>query len=174
MRNGGATIEGVFINDGISSFEKYLALSTNNQLVTEPVGDIVNVVSTGPFNLNPGEHKVLSFAVISATNFNELGQLGASAQQFYNQTVIPLSLPIEDLQIGIFPNPANELVNISADNSFGEYKVTMLDLMGKVVKSFSGQNKLMKIPTLDLKSGLYIVKIESKEHNKAYTISIQH
>ncbi len=174
MRNGGATIEGVFINDGISSFEKYLALSTNNQLVTEPVGDIVNVVSTGPFNLNPGEHKVLSFAVISATNFNELGQLGASAQQFYNQTVIPLSLPIEDLQIGIFPNPANELVNISADNSFGEYNVTMLDLMGKVVKSFSGQNKLLKIPTLDLKSGLYIVKIESKEHNKAYTISIQH
>ena len=174
MRNGGATIEGVFINDGISSFEKYLALSTNNQLVTEPVGDIVNVVSTGPFNLNPGEHKVLSFAVISATNFIELGQLGASAQQFYNQTVIPLSLPIEDLQIGIFPNPANEMVNISVNNSFGNYQVTMLDFTGKVVKAFSGQNKLMKIPTLDLKSGLYVVKIDSKEHNKAYTISIQH
>jgi len=174
MRNGGSTVEGVVINDGFSSFEKYLTLSTNNQLVTEPIGDIVNVVSTGPFNLNPGENKVISFAFINATNINELGQLGVSAQQFYNQTVIPLSLPIKDFQIGIFPNPADEMVNISVFNSFGNYKVTMLDFTGKVVKSFSDQNKIMKIQTSDLNSGLYIVKIETKEYNKAYTISIQH
>jgi len=174
MRNGGATIEGVFIADGISSFEKYLALSTNNQLVAEPIGDIVNVVSTGPFNLNPGENKTISFAIMSAKDINELGQIGALAQQFYNETVVPLSLHFDNNEIGIFPNPANENISISVNNSISSYNLQIVDLTGKVLKSFSGLNRSINLNTSDLNAGLYIAKFQSKEFNKAYTISIQH
>jgi subtilisin family serine protease len=174
MRNGGSSIEGVFINDGISSFEKYLTLSTNNQLINEPVGDIVNVVSTGPFNLNPGEHKLLSFALISSTGIDELGLLGASAQQFYNETVVPLSTKETKIEIGIFPNPSNQNINIAIYESTDTFNLRITDLLGKQVKWISDINKQYAVDVSDLKSGLYILKIESNSVNQAYTISIQH
>jgi subtilisin family serine protease len=174
MRSGGSTVEGVFINDGFSSFEKYLALSTNNQLITEPVGDIVNVVSTGPFNLNPGESKLISFAVISAKNINEIGQTAALSQQFYNETIIPLSIPESKSDINVFPNPANEYLSISTNDSFSKFNVKILEITGKEIKSLYGLTNNSKIETSALYAGLYILKIESKNFNKTYTISIQH
>jgi hypothetical protein len=174
MRNGGSTVEGVFINDGLSSFEKYLSLSTNNQLVTEPIGDIVNVVSTGPFNLNAGENKTISFSILSATDLDELAQLGALSQQFYNQTVLPLSVSNSKSEIGIFPNPANESFSIRIPEPLSNFNLQILDLTGKEIKSFYNLNNDTKIETSELNCGLYLLKLETKDFKKAYTISIQH
>ena len=174
MRNGGSTIEGVFINDGISSFEKYLALSTNNQLSIEPIGDIVNVVSTGPFNLNPAEHKIIAFAIFSTTDFNEIAQIGTSAQQFYNEIAVPLNIPQQNTEIGIFPNPANESFTVSGNNSFNNFNLQLLDLTGKELRNYARVKNHIIIPTFELNSGLYFLKVQSKEINKTYTISIQH
>lgn len=174
MKNGGSTIEGVYINDGISSFEKYLALSTNNQLSIEPIGDIVNVVSTGPFNLNPGEHKIIAFAIFSTTNFNEVAQIGANAQQFYNEIAVPLNIPKQNIEIGIFPNPTNESFTVSGNDSFNNFNLQLLDLTGKELRNYAGVKNHIIIQTFELNSGLYFLKVQSKEINKTYTISIQH
>lgn len=174
MKNGGSTIEGVYINDGISSFEKYLALSTNNQLSIEPIGDIVNVVSTGPFNLNPGEHKIIAFAIFSTTNFNEVAQIGANAQQFYNEIAVPLNIPKQNIEIGIFPNPTNESFTVSGNDSFNNFNLQLLDLTGKELRNYAGVKNHIIISTFELNSGLYFLKVQSKEINKTYTISIQH
>jgi hypothetical protein len=100
--------------------------------------------------------------------------LGALSQQFYNQTVLPLSVSNSKSEIGIFPNPANESFSIRIPEPLSNFNLQILDLTGKEIKSFYNLNNDTKIETSELNCGLYLLKLETKDFKKAYTISIQH
>ncbi len=66
----------------------------------------------------------------------------------------------------IFPNPSNGVVTISASPLFSDCKVTVLNLLGKEVKSilYSDLNKVSKtIDLTDLDKGIYIIRCKSEK-----------
>ena len=79
-----------------------------------------------------------------------------------DNTGIP-SIKTDELPIDIYPNPAfsQTTVNFNFTESISG-DINIIDFSGKIVKSykFSGQN--MKLKLNDLTSGVYLIKLESK------------
>lgn len=59
----------------------------------------------------------------------------------------------------IYPNPANNLLNIKTDAQFD--KVDIADLMGRIVQSFVISNSIEKIDISSMPAGLYYIKLHS-------------
>ena len=78
----------------------------------------------------------------------------------------------------VFPNPANEKVQVKLTNSINGYE--LIDQTGKIVKqdlkpialSISGQ--VLTIDTKELATGVYILKIYSGNESVSSKLSIQH
>lgn len=64
-------------------------------------------------------------------------------------------LPQSDVRV--FPNPADELINISTKHPIQQ--IDILDLNGRLIKSFSGTTT---IHLGDLKNGLYFIRVKQK------------
>ena len=84
-----------------------------------------------------------------------------------SQSSIAQALSIEEVSginsIKIYPNPANEFINIAFDGSNGDYNITIADMLGRTVitKSyedlFGSQN--IELPISQLNAGHYIINI---------------
>lgn len=64
----------------------------------------------------------------------------------------------------VFPNPAQNLVNISFDSEINEMRtIELYDASGRVIssRSVSGNELLVSIVTSDLKNGLYLLRCQS-------------
>ncbi len=64
-------------------------------------------------------------------------------------------------KLSIYPNPANNLLNISLPDSINTLKATiqLIDIYGKVVKKITTVSKSNTIPMYSLPSGMYLVEI---------------
>lgn len=72
----------------------------------------------------------------------------------------------------IFPNPANDELNVQLNEKIREAQVSILDQSGRVHKVFSiNQVKDFKI-NLDLERGLYILHIQQKSETQAITFAV--
>ena len=73
--------------------------------------------------------------------------------------------------ITIFPNPSSDYINIRIDENLTIKTITLFDLKGKVLKSFNKNNKSFIIN--DLKSGFYLLKINTEEGTIAKKLLIK-
>ena len=65
------------------------------------------------------------------------------------------------LKIEVFPNPANEQLQIKYDsNSDSPQKISITDLSSRVLKTFSGSQQSQNIDVKDLPSGLYFISFQ--------------
>ena len=83
-----------------------------------------------------------------------------SESTIQNYTVSP-STGIDDNQqnkVTVYPNPFGETLNIKVESS-GLTKVTVMDIIGKVVYSAEFADKAYPINTSNLKTGIYILKV---------------
>lgn len=73
----------------------------------------------------------------------------------------------EELIFGIFPNPANEVLNIQGDFS-GDAEVVIMDGAGRIINSSNVSNN--KVDVSNLMSGVYFVKVtaEGKTSTKTF------
>lgn len=78
-------------------------------------------------------------------------------------------LSIEELEannFNVYPNPANDIVNVSFDAADGDYSIMILDLQGRAVTSeyrnTSKGEQTITIPVSDLAKGSYLVAISSE------------
>lgn len=62
----------------------------------------------------------------------------------------------------IYPNPANDIVNISKNNNIDIKSVTITDINGRVVKEIVA-NEIAAISIADLTAGVYLLKIVTAE-----------
>jgi hypothetical protein len=62
----------------------------------------------------------------------------------------------------IYPNPANSEVTISVDNKYHVQSIQMMDITGREVKNLTANN-VVNINISDLKSGYYILNIQTTE-----------
>ncbi len=74
------------------------------------------------------------------------------------------SLSVDDFDNGnvsVYPNPSNDRVFITTTQSFGDVKLSVIDLNGRVVIERNGQlNGQLELSIGDLQSGIYILSIQ--------------
>ncbi|MEN8815775.1 MAG: T9SS type A sorting domain-containing protein [Nonlabens sp.] len=69
---------------------------------------------------------------------------------------------LNDVTVNVYPNPATDVLNItSSAQQFTS--VNIVDLNGRLVKSFEVESNVVNANIQDLKSGLYIVNISNNE-----------
>ena len=79
---------------------------------------------------------------------------------------------IEGQLFSVYPNPAENFFNIqSSENS--PYTATLMNVSGQIIKTYSGYKQL-QIPTDELASGCYHVKIDGEESSSMIQLMVQH
>lgn len=130
-----------------------------------------------------GSGEVKFYAVGNATNGNnstsgdKVYSATASVFEFNSSSIADENIQIQE--IIVFPNPTNEIINVSL-NMMKESDVNfvLIDLSGKVIASTSLQNVTGKInQTLnfpgDISKGLYLLHIKSEDISRTEKIFIQ-
>lgn len=136
---GGAGGVDLYTN-GYGEDEKYTTLSTGRATAGYTTGtgnDVCDVVSTGPFNVNPGDSVVVAFALIAGDDLADLQNSAVDAQDMYDNQV---PLGIVQAQYGSavlsqsYPNPAGTASTISFNlPQAGKADLRLYDVMGREV-----------------------------------------
>ena len=64
----------------------------------------------------------------------------------------------------VYPNPANNVLNLSVKNGFAINEITMSDINGRTVKTITNSlNSEMEINVSDLTSGVYMLNVKTDE-----------
>ncbi|HRB54407.1 MAG TPA: T9SS type A sorting domain-containing protein, partial [Bacteroidia bacterium] len=181
---------GVDATSDFTNSEKYTTLSTSRAQAgnTLPAGnDVIQVVSSGPFNLAGGDSITVAFALIAGDSLADIQQSAANAQIKYDGILTSVQENIahgsETQLLNPYPNPnsGNEL-NIPfyiAKNQINSVNISLTDMTGRTVvdlqniQTISGMN-IQTVNMAGLSNGIYLIKLESA--GKIYTgkISVQH
>lgn len=73
-------------------------------------------------------------------------------------------------EITIYPNPANNVLNINIPNTYVGSSWAILDGMGRIIKKGVLKSNQERIKTVDIERGSYYLKIYSETYNKTYPL----
>jgi len=73
--------------------------------------------------------------------------------------------PKEATTFKFYPNPANTIINMQLENSFGEYKVSILNLNGVVVKETIIPQGASTLDIKELNTGMYLIQLQDQDGN---------
>lgn len=147
---------------------KYTALSTNRATAggAGTGNDVMDCVSSGPFNINNGDSVTVAFALIAGDDLNDLIASAGNAQILYNGLVgVNNYAPIAQMGMTVFPNPASVSANIQfyvPADAKGDLK--LFDVSGREIAVLlnSEMNAGLRTFTLDatsLSNGIYFVRL---------------
>ena len=99
---------------------------------------------------------------ISATSFGD--QLYGAIEITSTGNALAIE-ELETMNLNVYPNPANDVVNVSFEATEGDYAVVIMDLQGRQVTSeYHNTSKgvqVISIPVTDLAKGSYLVSIST-------------
>lgn len=72
---------------------------------------------------------------------------------------------VENSNMSIYPNPANDIVNVSINGVEGNVNVQIVDINGRTVKEVSGNAQSMNIEVGNLSRGTYFVRMTGENVN---------
>lgn len=128
---------GVDASNGISTAEKYTTLSTNRPVAggTGTGNDVIDVVSTGPFNLAPGDSVTVAFALIAGDDLSDLQSGAAQAQVKYTLATGVEEDDLASITIGpAYPNPTNGIITLPFHHAQDdELLLQIIDATGRLV-----------------------------------------
>ena len=169
---------GIDLSDNFTTQEKFISLSTGRgQAGTNSNGtDIISVVSSGPYNLSPGDSAIIAFALLAGNNIEDLKETAVAAQTKYDSEVLPLHTislkPREELLLGVaYPNPAIDrvtlefvlpqaaLVSISLYNSLGQEAAILLSQYME-----NGKHSI-QADINNFANGIYLIKLTADGHS---------
>lgn len=106
---------GADLSNGYTEAEKYQTLSTNRSAAggTGTGNDVIDVVSTGPFTLAPGDSVTVAFALLAGSDLTDLQSSATAAQVKYDLLTGLADAPAGGIVVAnAWPNPATGHVNI--------------------------------------------------------------
>lgn len=159
--------------DGYSNADKYLSLSTFRQdggTSAATGNDIIQIVSTGPFNLANNDSVKVAFALIAGEDLSMIQASADAAQIRYDNlstgmTEIPMSGAFSLSQS--YPNPANNQSTISfVLPQANETELSIYTTMGEKVKSvvsekLNGGKYSVTVDLSQLSAGNYFYRLQS-------------
>ena len=87
------------------------------------------------------------------------------------QLLVGMTPIAEDNLISIYPNPANDFINIAAVNKVE--KISVYNTMGQLVNVIEPNDNILKYDMSDLQNGFYIMQVQTAKGIVAKTISKQ-
>lgn len=131
-----------------STSKKYTSLSTNRYLagVSGTVttgGDIIEVVSSGPFNIVAGDSVKVAFALIAGDDLADIKKSADSAQYHYSPPITTNVNNIikNEVSAVVFPNPTNNDLNFVINTYKSEnIDIVLINTLGQTVKHISYSN----------------------------------
>jgi serine protease len=161
------------ITDGFTAQEKYTALkSVRHQAGMSALGNNVSdMVSSGPFLLQPGDSVTLAFALVAAEQLDDLKASAHRAKQKYYPVEGTEELTADSIRnIKVFPNPAESVLNVSLNTDTpGELCLKILDVTGKEIMSrkysvYSCGWNTFTVNTLTMAAGMYFIETGSPSY----------
>ena len=155
---------------GFTKKDKYTTLSTPRLSAgdTSAIGnDIANVMSSGPYSINPGDSVKVAFALLAGDNLNDLQVSSDTAFLRYNG-YLPLGTGINNLSLqnfAVYPNPAANTLNFVFSSTQSENATLLLvNALGQCVKTMplsipSNTAHTLSIDVSDLAAGAYMYKV---------------
>ena len=129
---------GLDLSNGFDTNEKYTALSTNRATAggTAAGNDVIDVVSSGPFTIAPGDSVVVAFALIAGNELNDLQSGAQQAQIKYNLVTSLQENSAAGMSVAAaYPNPSTGQVILPLMlSSAGNLSLELYDAMGKLMQ----------------------------------------
>ncbi len=79
---------------------------------------------------------------------------------------------MEDNSFKFYPNPTKDIINIEFKNNLNPKIIKLFNLLGNVIREVSLTNNKATINVQDLSKGIYILKMDTDEYEKAHKIII--
>jgi serine protease len=153
---------GLNLSDGFTDEEKYQSLSTmRSDAGAGPSGsDVITVLSSGPYLLQPGASIRLAFALHATSSLEALNQSAAESAYFYQQTALPLSVEDYSPKFIVYPNPAGQQFNLWFPDGVAASAPELFDLHGRKIDAlFESIPGGWKIFQTQVSAGLILLKI---------------
>ncbi len=154
---------GVNMTDGYDTAEKYQTLSTNRAAAGQNGNgnDVIDVVSTGPFTINPGDSVKVAFALIAGDDLADITTSATNAQIKYDQLTSIQNIS-EQAVLNIYPNPAQNEINLRVTPELSG-KLILTDISGRLIleKIAIPVNGLITLDITDLTSGMYFISFNN-------------
>lgn len=177
---------GIEMTDGFSNSEKYTAMTTARAdagTASVPGNDVLSTVSTGPFNLAPGDSIEVAFALIAGESLSSIQISADAAQTKYDNMfvgILPIGNADRNELYQNFPNPADKESRIEfslKENNSTE--LSIYNILGKKVKTvfnekMSAGRYSIVVSVSDLPTGNYLYKLVSGTFSKTLPISVIH
>lgn len=123
------------------------------------------VTFSGPIDLTPAQYKVAVYYLNASSAWVRISPSNYSVSNFtlvdiQTATFFPTATGFE-----IYPNPVNDILILKTDLLLKRIVIT--DLLGKQLKSVNPTNSdLISVPVGDLKSGTYLIRVETDNEFK--------
>jgi hypothetical protein len=153
--------------------------SDGNNYATLEISDLSYTEHTINFTTDPEESdaKLFFWRSTNGTGGAYLDSLVLSSTTVLKTTSMEKMLYQDTKPLIIWPNPANELINIPLKDFAGSVNICIFNTSGKCLyhKSFyESRDDHISVPVNNFKNGLYIITInDSLGHSKVAKISIQ-
>jgi Secretion system C-terminal sorting domain len=166
--SSGGSISNESVSSGSTADAVFTASSSGSYVVTIQVTDIFGNVSTDNINiqvLSQSDPQCNIFFLkqstdkpqVSADKAKKMEDINSNTDGSNGSTKIDVDNK-SGIKKGIYPNPANEVLNVG--NIQGVQSIEVVDLNGKVIKTVSvGENEISRaLNVSDLSGGIYILK----------------
>ena len=137
---------------------------------------IFNKLDSTVNNINDGPRSTLQYIDINGDAKRDLivGNYGGGLSFYSSKSAIginELSTILAD-DIIVFPNPANDYINVKSSNNFIEkIAVDVYDVIGKRISSQSVSSNALKIKCENLEAGIYLLRISTYLNKQEYFIT---
>ncbi|WP_187632052.1 S8 family peptidase [Hymenobacter lutimineralis] len=150
--------------DGFSSAEKFLMLSSGTTQATAGEtatgADVSHVVGAELPALAPGDSTLVAFALLAGGSLDSLRATADIARQQYLGTVTPVRPPgAVATRWEVYPNPTTGRVVIDVPPAFSARQVTLLDALGRPVRSWTWTGQRRQAFQLPSAAGLYLLRV---------------
>ncbi len=109
--------------------------------------------------------------------FYRIKTIDKDGKQSYSAIILLIKSADTNLNITLYPNPANSYINISIDklSTNNTYTIMLRDVLGKLITEKKMSTNTEKLHTYQLPTGQYLITIyDSKQIIKTIPIIIQH
>ena len=157
--NSAASGSPIYLGDGFSPAEKYLALSGGTTRATWATGpsDISQVLSARVARLAPGDSVAVAFAILATPSLAELQAAAAAAQQAYQQVLAAVA-PTAGAGWQVYPNPTAGPLRVVLPPAFGPAAVEVLNELGQPVRRLALPAGGGPLELIGLPAGLYLLR----------------
>lgn len=157
-------------NEGFATFDVNLATvfydANDDELTYSAVSENEEVVTVGII----GSTLTITEVGVGASNITvtaDDGNLGTVNDVFVFNNIISSTDLLESLQVEVYPNPAESVVNVEFKNVYGDVTLELLDVYGRKVYSkklnVNAEQGEHQINIADYSKGIYFIKIYSKQ-----------